>query len=593
MNLPTSPGVYLMKNELDEIIYVGKAKNLKNRISQYFRSNKNHSAKTIRMINNIASYEYIVTNTEVEALVLECNLIKKYSPKYNIRLKDDKHYPYIKIDVKAPFPQIQVVRKIKKDGAKYFGPYTDTSSMWEIIELTKNLWSLKTCSKNLPRDINKERACLNFHIGKCDAPCILNVTKDDYNKTIQEVINFLNGNYKEIISNLQQQMEQASLELNFERAAILRNQINSISKLTQKQAADNTSHENQDILAYAKGEEDTLIQAYFVRQGKLVGREHFMLKNMIEESASVLFRDFILQFYAEATFIPKELIVQIAPKEVNLLQEYLTNKKGYKVSIITPQKGAKFKLLELARKNAELTFFEQGDQLKKKQTRINIALEQLQNSLGFENPIIRIEAFDISNTSGVQNVGAMVVFENGIPKKSDYRKFKIKTVIGANDYGSMEEVIKRRYNQTDLTKLPDVIFMDGGKGQINAAKKILEQYNFNIPVCGMIKDNNHKTSALIYNNKEIILQKSSETFKLITQIQDEVHRFAIEYHRKLRSNIHSILDDINGVGPTRKKILLLHFKSVYNLKEASLAELEKLVPKNIALNIYTYFKNIK
>ncbi|WP_305768775.1 excinuclease ABC subunit UvrC [Candidatus Epulonipiscium viviparus] len=593
LNLPTTPGVYLMKDDLDEVIYVGKAKNLKNRVSQYFQKNKNHSAKTIKMVSNIASYEYIVTNTEVEALILECNLIKKYSPKYNIRLKDDKRYPYIKINIKSPFPQIQVVRKIIKDDAKYFGPYTDATSMWEMIELIKQFWQLRSCNKKLPKDIGKNRECLNFHIGRCSGPCIKNITAREYHKIVDEIVEFLSGDYRKVVTELKQRMSEASDAMNFELAATLRDQLIAIAKLEQKQTVDTASKDNQDIVAYAEGTNDALIQVYFVRSGKLVGREHFILRDATGDEAKTLFRNFILQFYAEATFVPREIVVQVIPAEVELLENYLSDKRGARVVITSPKKGTKFNLLELAKKNAELTFFEQGDQLKKKLENTKLALSQLQEALNLEKPIIRIEAFDISNTSGVYPVGAMVVFENGVPKKSDYRKFKIKTVRGQNDYAAMEEMLSRRYKNAEEGKVPDMIFMDGGKSQVAAAKKVLVKYNLEILVCGMVKDEKHRTFGLLYEDNEIVLPKFSKLFKLVTRIQDEVHRFAIEYHRKLRGNIHSVLDEIKGVGPVRKKILLLNFKSVYNLKEASLEELEQYIPKDVAKNVYTYFNSIR
>lgn len=598
--LPDKPGVYLMKNELGQIIYVGKAINLKNRVRQYFQSSKNHSIKVKKMVQHIVSFEYIITRSEVEALVLECNLIKKYDPKYNIRLKDDKQYPYIKINVQDAFPRMQVVRQMKKDGAKYFGPYTDATAMWEVVEIIKNTWPLRTCTRNLPKDIGKERACLNYHIGKCNAPCIGLVDQETYGKIIEEVINFLNGKYKEVIKKLQSDMAAASENLQFEKAAQLRDQIQAVMKLEQKQNAAMSQMIDQDVIAFAKSPQDTLVQVYFVRQGKMLGREHFYLKDTEDETIENVFRDFIVQFYANATFIPKEIVIERVPSEKEVLEAYLTDKKGSKVQLITPIKGVKHGLMELASKNAELTLGQFGDQMKKEQERTEGALAQLQEAIGLDKLPYRMEAYDISNTQGVQSVGGMVVFEGGKPKKSDYRKFKIKSIQGPNDYGSLEEVLDRRFNrlkeeqkENSFSKVPDLIMMDGGKGQVGIAEKILAKHGMNIPVCGMVKDDRHRTRGLLYKGEEIILPSHSEGFKLITRLQDEVHRFSIEYHKKLRSKaqVQSLLDEINGVGKERKKIILQHFKSVEHLRKASLSEIEQVpgIPAQVASNIYNYF----
>ena len=598
--LPDKPGVYLMKNELGQIIYVGKAINLKNRVRQYFQSSKNHSIKVKKMVQHIVSFEYIITRSEVEALVLECNLIKKYDPKYNIRLKDDKQYPYIKINVQDAFPRMQVVRQMKKDGAKYFGPYTDATAMWEVVEIIKNTWPLRTCTRNLPKDIGKERACLNYHIGKCNAPCIGLVDQETYGKIIEEVINFLNGKYKEVIKKLQSDMAAASENLQFEKAAQLRDQIQAVMKLEQKQNAAMSQMIDQDVIAFAKSPQDTLVQVYFVRQGKMLGREHFYLKDTEDETIENVFRDFIVQFYANATFIPKEIVIERVPSEKEVLEAYLTDKKGSKVQLITPIKGVKHGLMELASKNAELTLGQFGDQMKKEQERTEGALAQLQEAIGLDKLPYRMEAYDISNTQGVQSVGGMVVFEGGKPKKSDYRKFKIKSIQGPNDYGSLEEVLDRRFNrlkeeqkENSFSKVPDLIMMDGGKGQVGIAEKILAKHGMNIPVCGMVKDDRHRTRGLLYKGEEILLPSHSEGFKLITRLQDAVHRFSIEYHKKLRSKaqVQSLLDEINGVGKERKKIILQHFKSVEHLRKASLSEIEQVpgIPAQVASNIYNYF----
>lgn len=598
--LPDLPGVYLMKDNTGHIIYVGKAINLKNRVRQYFQSSKNHSIKVKKMVQHIESFEYIITRSEVEALVLECNLIKKFEPKYNIRLKDDKAYPYIKINIQDAFPKMTIVRQMKKDGARYFGPYTNVSAMWEIVEIIKNTWPLRTCSRNLPKDIGKERACLNCHIGKCLAPCDGKISQEDYKKMIDEVLNFLSGKYKEVIKKLQEDMLMASEDLQFEKAAQLRDQIMAIEKIEQKQTATLSSMLDQDVIAFAKNPEDTLIQIYFVRQGKLVGREHFYLQGTEDETIEDVFRDFVVQFYANATFIPKEVVIERVPSEQEVLESYLAEKRGSKVNLITPQKGNKHGLMELARKNAEVTLSQFGDQIKKEQQRTQGAVKEIQMAMGLDKVPYRMEAYDISNTQGIQSVGGMVVFEGGKPKKSDYRKFKIKSIFGPNDYGSLEEVLDRRFNRmkteeksSSFSKMPDLILMDGGKGQVSVAEKVMQKYQLHIPICGMVKDDRHRTRGLLYQGEEILFETRSEGFKLITRIQDEVHRFSIEYHKKLRgkAQIQSILDDIPGIGKERKKILIQHFKSVENLKTASLEEIEQVdgIPKNVAGSIYQFF----
>ena len=598
--LPDLPGVYLMKDDTGHIIYVGKAINLKNRVRQYFQNSKNHSIKVKKMVQHIASFEYIITRSEVEALVLECNLIKKFDPKYNIRLKDDKTYPYIKINIQDAFPRMTIVRQMKKDGARYFGPYTNVNAMWEIVDIIKNTWPMRTCSRNLPRDIGKERACLNYHIGKCLAPCEGKINQEDYKKMIDEVLNFLSGKYKEVIKKLQEDMLLASEDLQFEKAAQLRDQIMAIEKIEQKQTATLSSMLDQDVIAFAKNPEDTLIQVYFVRQGKLVGREHFYLQGTEDETIEEIFRDFVVQFYANATFIPKELVIERVPCERDVLESYLAEKRGSKVNLITPQKGSKHGLMELASKNAEVTLSQFGDQIKKEQERTQGAVEEIQRAIGLDKVPYRIEAYDISNTQGIQSVGGMVVFEGGKPKKSDYRKFKIKSIFGPNDYGSLEEVLDRRFNRmkneengSSFSKMPDLILMDGGKGQVGVAEKVMQKYQLHIPVCGMVKDDKHRTRGLLYQGEEILIETRSEGFKLITRIQDEVHRFSIEYHKKLRgkAQVQSVLDDIPGIGKERKKILIHHFKSVENLKAASLEEIEQVegIPQNVANNIYQFF----
>lgn len=598
--LPSLPGVYLMKNELDQIIYVGKAISLKNRVKQYFQKSKNHSIKTIRLVEQIRSFEYIVTSSELEALVLECNLIKRYNPKYNIRLKDDKHYPYIRVDSHTAFPRVTVVRNMKKDGAKYFGPYTDVNAMWELMEIIKKTWPLRTCTRVLPRDINKERACLNYHIGQCSGPCIDKISEAEYKQLIDEVVSFLSGKYQDIIKRLEKSMEEASMNLEFEKAATLRDQLSAIKKIEQKQTASNSSMEDQDVIAFARSEKDTLMQIYFVRQGKLIGREHFLINDTEGEEIENLFREFILQFYSEASFIPKQILVEKVPHDLELLEEYLTMQRGSKVAILHPQKGTKHGLLELASKNAYITLSQFGDEIRRQEAKTKGALKEIQEALGFKGTLNRIEAYDISNTQGIESVGGMVVFENGKPKRSDYRKFKIKSIQGPNDYGSMEEVLDRRIARLvqkgeadSFAKMPDLIMMDGGKGQVGIAEKVIAKYGLHIPVCGMVKDDRHRTRGLLYQNKEVILKTTSEGFKLITRIQDEVHRFSIEYHKKLRSKaqVQSVLDEIKGVGKERKKSLMQTFKSVELLRKATLEEIEAVpgITKAVASNIYTFF----
>ncbi|OON96543.1 MAG: excinuclease ABC subunit C [Candidatus Epulonipiscioides saccharophilum] len=519
LNLPTNPGVYLMKNELDEVIYIGKAKNLKNRISQYFHKNANHGIKVKKMISNILSYEYIITNTEIEALILESNLIKKYSPKYNIRLKDDKHYPYIKISTKQAFPKIEVVRRVSKDNVqgriRYFGPYTDVKSMWEMVEIIKETWNLRSCNKKLSKDVNKQRECLNFHIGLCSAPCIDNINRDEYKKIVDEVISFLEGNYEIVVNRLEKKMIEASEKMNFELATKIRDRLRVISKFKEEQIIDVVSNDNYDILAYEskKSNVETVIQIYFVRNGNIVDRKHFFILD--DDDRGKLFRDFIVQFYSEARFIPKEIIVQIEPDEIKLLEEYLEEKRGSKVRIKVPQRGRKYNLMKLAHQNAELILFEKEVKIEQKEIKKKDTMIELKDLLGLERGIERIEAFDISHTGGTNTVGAMVVFEDGKAKKEEYRKFKIKTVVGTNDYASMKEVISRRYKNRE--ELPSLILVDGGKIQVEVAEEILKEYNLNIPVCGMVKDDKHKTNGLIYNNREIALKKETDIYKSATR----------------------------------------------------------------------------
>ncbi len=604
--LPDKPGVYIMKDENENIIYVGKAKILKNRVRQYFQDSANHSPKVVSMVKKIKSFEYIVTGNEVEALILENNLIKKYSPKYNIMLKDDKTYPYIKLTVNEMFPRIYITRKHLKDKAKYFGPYTNSGAIKETLDIILKIWPLRRCLKKFPGDFKKERPCLNFHIGQCLAPCQNNISEKEYNKMIDEIIDFINGKHKEIVENLNKEMNIASEKLEFEKAAELRDKILSIKKLRERQVIENMSMEDRDVIAFARAGAETLVQVFFIRAGKMTGREHFLLNNTDGITRNELITDFVKRFYGGASFIPKELILQEKLCDEEDILKWLSFVKGQKVTVICPKKGEKFKLVELASKNAVITLEQFGEEMQREKRRTFGALNEIKKALNIDFELNRIESYDISNTQGVDSVGSMVVFEYGKPKRSDYRKFKIKTVFGADDYASMEEVITRRFlrylkenEENDLNgkfdKLPDMIFLDGGKGQINVVLEALLKLNLDVPVCGMVKDDKHRTRGLIYNNKEILFNTNSEGFKLITRIQDEVHRFAIEYHRKLRGKIQvkSILEDIKGIGENRRKALLRHFGSIDNIRRATVDELKEIDTMNemAAKSVFNFFNS--
>ncbi|NMA82982.1 MAG: excinuclease ABC subunit UvrC [Epulopiscium sp.] len=608
--LPEKPGVYLMKDAYDTIIYVGKAINLKNRVRQYFQNSRNHSPKTQKMVPQIREFEYIVTDSELEALILECNLIKKHRPKYNVLLKDDKNYPYIKVTVQEDFPRVFLTRSLMKDKAKYFGPYTDTGAVRETLELIHKIWPLRTCRRVLPRDIGKERPCLNYHIHQCKAPCAGYISSSDYVEMIEEVLDFLGGKYESVIEQLQGQMEAAAEELNFERAAEIRDQIQSVQRLDQKQKMIHASMEDQDVIAFAKEENEALAQVFFIRGGKLIGREHFLMDGVDEMTRKEIMNSFVKQFYAGTPFIPKEVILQEEIDEANIIQAWLSDKRGQRVYIKVPQKGEKSKLIDLAATNALLTLEQFGEKMKREQLRTKGALQELQEALGIEQELHRVEAFDISNTQGFESVGSMVVFEGGKPKRSDYRKFKIKYIVGPDDYGSMEEVLRRRFLRAleerkelaekgfemelgKFSTLPDLILMDGGKGQVNVAERVLMDLGLSIPVCGMVKDDRHRTRGLLYQNQEISLPMGTEGMKLVARIQDEAHRFAIEYHRKLRSKqqIQSVLDEIPGIGPVRRKALLQHFGSVEKIRQATLEEIQAVDTMNqkTAISVYDFF----
>lgn len=601
--LPGRPGVYIMHDEKDNIIYVGKAISLKNRVRQYFQSSRNKGVKIEQMVTHIRRFEYIVTDSELEALVLECNLIKEHRPKYNTMLMDDKTYPFIKVTTNEPFPRVILSRKMLKDKAKYFGPYTSAQAVRDTIDLIHKLYHVRSCSRNLPRDTGKERPCLNYHIKQCDAPCQGYISQEEYGKSINEVIRFLNGHYDSILSELEKKMNEASEALEFERAIEYRELLNSVKKVAQKQKITDSSGEDRDVLAVASGEEDAVVQVFFIRGGRLIGRDHFYLRISKGESKGSILDSFIKQYYAGTPYIPGELMLQEDVEERELLETWLTAKRGQKVTLRIPKKGTKEKLVELAAENARLVLTKDKERLKREEGRTIGAVKEIASLLGLDK-ITRMEAYDISNTNGFESVGSMVVYERGRPKRNDYRKFKIKGIKGADDYGSMREVLTRRFTHGlkerrenkelgKFTVFPDLILMDGGKGQVNVALQVLDELHLNIPVCGMVKDDYHRTRGLYYHNEEIPIDKSSEAFRLITRIQDEAHRFAIEYHRQLRSKgqVHSILDDIDGIGPARRKALMRSYSSLDAIREASVEELAKIPSMNekAAESVYNFF----
>lgn len=608
--LPSQPGVYLMHDAKDEIIYVGKAVSLKNRVRQYFQSSRNKSAKIEQMVSRIARFEYIVTDSEMEALVLECNLIKEHQPRYNTMLKDDKAYPYIKVTVGEDFPRVMLARTMKKDKNRYFGPYTSAGAVKDTIDLIHKLYKIRTCSRNLPRDTGKERPCLNYHIKQCDAPCQGYISKEEYGENIRQVLEFLNGRYDGVLKNLEEKMKAASDAMDFEKAIEYRDLLSSVKKVAQKQKITSSNMEDRDIIAMARDDMDAVVQVFFVREGKLIGRDHFRMSVATAETRGQILSSFVKQFYAGTPFLPKELWVQYELEDMELIGQWLSARKGQKVRITVPKKGDKERLVELAEKNAALVLIQDNERNKREEMRTIGAMNQVAQWLGLEN-VRRMEAFDISNISGYESVGSMVVFENGRPKRSDYRKFRIKTVIGPNDYASMKEVLARRFthgmeeqkqlkNQGvekefgSFTRFPDLLMMDGGKGQVNIALEVMEQLGLSIPVCGMVKDDNHRTRGLYYQNEEISIDRHSEGFRLITRIQDEAHRFAIEYHRSLRSKsqVRSILDEIPGIGDTRRKSLMRSFQSLDAVRESSVEELCQVPGMNRAAaeSVYQFFR---
>lgn len=608
--LPGKPGVYIMRDRKDTIIYIGKAISLKNRVRQYFQSSRNHSPKIISMVEHIDHFEYIITDSELEALVLECNLIKEHRPKYNTMLKDDKTYPYIRVTINEAYPRVLFSRQLKKDKSKYFGPYTSVNAVKDILELLRKLYKIRTCNRNLPRDIGKERPCLYYYMGQCDAPCQGYISMEEYRKNIDQAIEFLGGNYTPVVQMLEEKMREASENLEFERAAELRDLLGSVKVIANKQKITNTDQIDRDIIAFARNKDEAVVQTFFIRAGKLIGRDHFHLTGVEGESDEQVMGSFLKQFYAGTPYLPKEIFLGAKPEDQELIEEWLSARRGQKVHLKVPQKGEKEKLVELAKKNAQLVLDQDMDKLKREEARTTGALRELANLL--ELPMIdRIESYDISNTAGFQSVGSMVVYEKGKPKKADYRKFKIKTVLGPDDYASLYEVLTRRFThgQRELeefkekgldsrlgsfTKYPDLILMDGGKGQVGIALQVLSELNLTIPVCGMVKDDNHRTKGLYYNNQELPIDKRSELFRLITRIQDETHRFAIEYHRSLRqkNQVRSILDDIKGIGPTRRRALMKHFQSLEAIQAAEVEELEEVPSMNraAAQEVYNFFR---
>lgn len=601
--LPGKPGVYIMHDETDNIIYVGKAISLKNRVRQYFQSSRNKGVKIEQMVTHISRFEYIVTDSELEALVLECNLIKEHRPKYNTMLMDDKAYPFIKVTVEEAFPRIMLARQIGKDKSRYFGPYTSAGAVKDTIELIRKLYHIRSCNRRLPADIGKERPCLNHHIHQCNAPCQGYISKEEYRKSVDEVIHFLNGNYDLILKRLEENMEAASEALEFEKAIEYRELLSSVKKIAQKQKITDTAGDDRDVLAVASDKEDAVVQVFFIRGGRLIGRDHFYLKITEGETHSEILSSFIKQFYAGTPYIPACLMLQEEIEDHDLIEEWLTKKREHKTRLFVPKKGTKEKLVELAEKNAALVLNTDKERLKREEGRTIGAVKELEKLLGLKD-VVRMEAYDISNTNGFASVGSMVVYERGKPKRNDYRKFKIKGVKGANDYASMEEVLTRRFRHGieerkegkemgGFTAFPDLILMDGGKGQVNVALEVMDKLKLAIPVCGMVKDDNHRTRGLYYNNTELSIDKNSESFRLITRIQDEAHRFAITFHRDLRSKgqVHSVLDDIPGVGPARRKDLMKHFENIEALKNASVEEIKKLpsVNEKSAREIYNFF----
>lgn len=594
--LPSEPGVYLMKDKFNNIIYVGKAKVLKNRVRQYFQSSKNHSSKVKSMVKNIDRFEYIITDSELEALILECNLIKKYKPKYNVLLRDDKTYPYIKVTTNEDFPRVLKVRKVIKDKAKYFGPYTNTTAVNDTLDIIKSIYPIRTCNIDIEKAIKTNmRPCLNLHIKRCVGPCTGNITKEEYNKMIEEILLFLSGKEEKLIDILKEKMNKCAMDFNFEEAAVYRDKIKSLEDMMEKQKIDaSTSDLNQDIIAMARAHDEACVQVFFVRNGKIVGREHFILEGVMDSTRESILGSFVKQFYMEQEYIPKEIIIEDEIEDSFILEEWLSTKKGQKVIIRVPQKGEKKSLIEMVRKNA-IEYLEKFSDINKRKYEKSIgALEELKQILNLESIPKRIESFDISNIQGVDSIGSMVVFTNGKKDKKEYRRYKIKTVIGPNDYDSMAEIVERRLKYGDF---PDLMLLDGGKGQVSSVKKVLDKYNVEIPLWGMYKDDKHRTKGLISQEKEIELDRTSNLYRFVASIQEEVHNYAISYHRSLRNKslTKSELDDIQGIGEKRKKALLNHFKDIEAIKNATFEELLEVesMNKSSSESVYEYFRKGK
>ena len=607
--LPDQPGVYIMHDARDAIIYIGKAVSLRKRVHQYFQASHDEGIKKAQMVKQIVRFEYIITDSELEALVLECNLIKEHRPKYNTMLRDDKTYPYIRVTLGEDFPRVLFSRQQKKDKSRYFGPYTSAGAVKDTIEMINKLYGLRTCNRNLPKDTGKERPCLNYHIHQCDAPCQAYISKEAYRERVDEALEFLNGNYSGIIKSLEEKMSEASINMEFEKAIEYRDLLGSVKQIAQKQKMTNTDGEDKDIVALARDEKDAVVQVFFIRGGKLIGRDHFYMRIGTEDTRTQILTTFMKQFYSGTPYIPREIMLPQEIDEQEILENWLTEKRGSKVYIRIPQKGMKEKLVELAQKNAQLVLVQDKEKLKREEGRTIGAMKEIEKWLDMKN-LVRIEAYDISNINGFETVGSMIVYEKGKPKRSDYRKFKLHTVTGPDDYASMHEVLTRRFihgmtEQKELkekelsdeygsfSRFPDLIMMDGGRGQVNICLKVLEELRLNIPVCGMVKDDNHRTRGLYYKNVEIPIDTHSEGFKLITRIQDEAHRFAIEYHRSLRSKdqVHSVLDDIEGIGPSRRKALMKKYQSLDAIKAATVEDLADTESMNekAALSVYSFF----
>ncbi len=607
--LPDQPGVYIMHDKTDAIIYIGKAVSLRKRVRQYFQPSHDEGIKKKQMVEHIARFEYIITDSELEALVLECNLIKEHTPKYNTMLRDDKTYPYIRVTMGEDFPRVLFSRQLKKDKSRYFGPYTSAGAVKDTIELINKIYQLRTCNRKLPRDIGAERACLNYHIHRCSAPCQGYINKEEYGERVSQVLEFLNGNYAPVIKMLEAKMTEASQEMEFEKAIEYRELLGSVKQIAQKQKITNTDGEDKDIIALASDDTDAVVQVFFIRSGKIIGRDHFHVRVGSEESTSDILVNFVKQFYSGTPYIPREIMLQEPIEDIPVLEEWLSAKRGRRVYIRIPQKGMKEKLVELAAKNASLVLNQDKEKIKREEGRTIGAVKEIEELLGMHG-LNRMEAYDISNINGFETVGSMIVYEKGKPKRSDYRKFKLRTVTGPDDYASMHEVLTRRFKHGmqeiqelkdknlpqevgSFTRFPDIIMMDGGRGQVNICLQVLEELGLSIPVCGMVKDDNHRTRGLYFHNVEIPIDRHGEGFKLITRIQDEAHRFAIEYHRSLRSKsqVHSVLDDIEGIGPTRRKALMRRFASMEKIREATVEELAETESMNLqaAEKVYAFF----